>query len=133
MFAESLDQHPMDTLLAESPSLSFPRAGDRAFWERLPDDLTQSLRVLIDSYAARPYPMRTASGFLSFVRSGSRKADEDPYFLRRRKLCRDPVKSAADATRRRREPSQQGRGGEGECHKEAPVQPTIPHTRRVAR
>ena len=87
MFAEYLDQRPMDTLLAERPSLSFPRAGDRAFWERLPDDLLQSLRVLIDSYAARPYPMRTASGFLAFVRSGSRKADENPYFLRRRKLC----------------------------------------------
>ena len=31
--------------------------------------------------------MRPATGFLEFVRSGSRQADEDPYFFRRRKLC----------------------------------------------
>ena len=40
-----------------------------------------------ERHAALPWPMRRATDFLAFVRSGSRKADEDPYFLRRRKLC----------------------------------------------
>ena len=40
-----------------------------------------------ERYAALPWPMRKATDFLAFVRTGSRKADEDPYFLRRQKLC----------------------------------------------
>ena len=40
--------------------------------------------------------MRTATGFLAFVREGSRKADEDPYFFRRRKLCAAVLGYCAD-------------------------------------
>ena len=87
MFAEFLNAHPMETLLAGAPDPGIPSAADREAWEQLPESLREELRALVRAYAGRPYPMRTASGFLAFVRSGSRTADEAPYFQRRRKLC----------------------------------------------
>lgn len=87
MFAEFLNRHPMDGLLAERPQWGVPAAADRAAWDSLSPALRREAEALIDSYRELPYPPRSATGFLAFVRSGSRKADEDPYFLRRRKLC----------------------------------------------
>ena len=87
MFAEYLRRHPLASLLARSPDLRIPTAADRERWERISPGHSRELRELIGQYAGLPYPPRTATGFLAFVGSGSRKADEEPYFLRRRKLC----------------------------------------------
>lgn len=64
----------------------FPPAGDAAWAHITPDDRSELL-ALAEAYRSQPYPMRRATDFLSFVRDGSRKADENPYFFRRRKLC----------------------------------------------
>ena len=86
MFAEYLNRYPMAGLLADSPAPLYPPAGDVAW-----DDISQEHRAEIireaEAWGKKPYPMRLATGFLSFVRDGSRQADERPYFTRRRKLC----------------------------------------------
>ena len=97
MFAEFLNAHPMETLLAGAPDPGIPSAADREAWEQLPESLREELLALVRAYAGQPYPMRTASGFLAFVRSGSRTADEAPYFQRRRKLCAAVLGCCLDA------------------------------------
>lgn len=56
-------------------------------WEKINIQDRADIMKQAEEYAAVPYPMRLASGFLAYVRSGSRKADEESYFLRRKKLC----------------------------------------------
>ena len=62
------------------PEICFP-------WDRIASEDREEILRQAEAYASSPYPMRRATDFLAFVRSGSRKADEDPYFFRRRKLC----------------------------------------------
>ena len=54
-------------------------------WEKISIQDRADIMKQAEEYAAVPYPMRLASGFLAYVRSGSRKADEESYFLRRKK------------------------------------------------
>ena len=63
-----------------------PPAGDPA-WESIDPAMRDEILSRAAAWAEKPWPVRTATGFLAFVRTGSRKADEDPYFSRRRKLC----------------------------------------------
>ena len=86
MFREFLNRRPLSSLSLRPEALAFPKAGDPA-WSRIPDCEREEILQLDRQFASLPYPMRTASDFLAFSRSGSRKADEDPYFFRRRKLC----------------------------------------------
>lgn len=86
MFAEYLDQHPLEDLLAEDPPAPVPPAGDPA-WQRISETHRAEIEREAAAWQNKAYPMRSATGFLAFVRDGSRKADEDPYFERRRKLC----------------------------------------------
>ena len=65
----------------------YPPASNREAWDHLAEEDVRQIEALHAQYAGVPYPMRTATGFMAFVRSGSRQADEGPYFLRRRKLC----------------------------------------------
>ena len=68
-----------------------------------PEEISGSDRAEIllegEKYSALPWPVRKATDFLAFVRSGSRKADEDPYFLRRKKLCRAAIACVLDQER----------------------------------
>jgi len=56
-------------------------------WDRVSGAVREEILREAEAASKLPWPMRPATGFLAFSRSGSRKADEDPYFLRRRKLC----------------------------------------------
>ncbi len=100
MLTEWIQSHPLLPLLAASASRTnrglVPSASDRKMWESLSDEKKSAVRALWAQYAPLPYPMRTASGFLAFVESGSRRADEDPYFLRRRKLCAAVLRCALE-------------------------------------
>ena len=87
MFTEFLQRSPMAEMLKKGTRKLYPAAEDREAWEKIPDEYRQEIRELAAAYAAVPYPLRTASGFLAFVRTGDRQADEKPYFARRRKLC----------------------------------------------
>ena len=87
MLTSFLQKHPMRELLNGGTRVLYPPASDRRAWENIPAETRREIRELAAKYAEIPYPARTASGFLAFVRTGDRRADEDPYFTRRRKLC----------------------------------------------
>ncbi|MBQ4435675.1 MAG: hypothetical protein II879_06215, partial [Clostridia bacterium] len=85
MFAEFLNRHPIVELLSDPLPPLFPVAGEAA-WKAVTTEHRDEIIEQAKAWSGRPYPMRTASGFLAFVRDGSRQADEKPYFTRRRKL-----------------------------------------------
>ena len=87
MFTAFLRDHPMAGLLKCGTRMLYPPAEDRRAWDGIPDEYREEIRGLADTYARIPYPVRSATGFLAFVRTGDRQADEKPYFTRRRKLC----------------------------------------------
>ena len=87
MFTEFLQNHPMPELLRFGTRKLFPPAEDRAAWERILPEHRKEIRRLSEEYAVISWPVRNASGFLAFARTGDRQADERPYFTRRRKLC----------------------------------------------
>ena len=95
MLTEFLRNHPMRELLAGGTRVLFPPAEDRRAWEGIPEEYRREIRELAGKYAAVTWPARTASGFLAFVTTGSRRADEDPYFTRRRKLCAEVLEACA--------------------------------------
>ena len=87
MFTEFLENCPAAELVRGGTRRLWPTAGDRRAWEKIPEGYRREIALLAEKYAGIPYPLRSASGFLAFVRNGSRQADEKPYFTRRRKLC----------------------------------------------
>ena len=96
MLTEFLRDHPVRELLAGGTRVLFPPAEDRRAWEGIPEGYRREIRELAGKYAAVTWPARTASGFLAFVTTGSRRADEDPYFTRRRKLCAEVLGACLD-------------------------------------
>lgn len=86
MFTAFLQQ-PMAEILRYGTRALYPPAEDREAWDGIPAVYREEIRKLAEAYAGIPYPERSATGFLAFVRSGDRQADEQPYFTRRRKLC----------------------------------------------
>ena len=87
MFQEFLTRHPLSSLIASpGPFPLYPPAGSAA-WRGLSEEAKREITEEAQKFSALPYPMRLATDFLAFTRTGSRKADEDPYFFRRRKLC----------------------------------------------
>ena len=87
MLTEFLQTHPMQELLKGGTRTLYPPASDRPAWEAVPEEYRREILNLAEEYARIPYPLRSASGFLAFVRTGDRQADERSYFTRRRKLC----------------------------------------------
>ena len=81
MLRESMKTHPVEPLLREDGRDLFPAADDRERWEGIDPGLREEIRGLNAEYAA-PYPMRTATEFLAYVRSDSRLADEDDRIAR---------------------------------------------------
>ena len=87
MLTAFLQAHPMRELLSGGTRVLWPPADDRRAWEAILPGYRREIRELAEEYAKIPYPIRSASGFLAFARTGDRQADEKPYFERRRKLC----------------------------------------------
>lgn len=85
MLGEYLDEHDLSALLKKERKL-FPRVEERDRWERVPEVMRREILQMAEEYRGKEYPMCLATQFLRFVRDGSRKAYEEPYFLRRRKL-----------------------------------------------
>lgn len=86
MFGAFLDAHPLREMIHKTPGCPFPVFGDRTAWEAIAPEDKADLLAYYESLKDTPYPLLTASQFMAFVKTGSRKAYEDPYFLRRRKL-----------------------------------------------
>lgn len=91
MFGEFLDMHDLCSLIQAMPACAFPPMRDRAAWEKIDAKDREELLALYARMKDTPYPMLTASQFMAFVKTGSRKAYEDPYFLRRKKLIASVV------------------------------------------
>ena len=87
MFTAFLRDHPMTELLKSGTRALYPPAEDRQAWAGIAERHRKEIRDLAESFAKVPYPVRSATGFLAFARTGDRQADEIPYFTRRRKLC----------------------------------------------
>ena len=86
MLGAFLDEHPLHVLVTHMPACPFPAMTDRAVWENVSAEDKADLLAMYEQLRQIPYPMCTATQFIAFVRSGSRKEHENPYFLRRRKL-----------------------------------------------
>ena len=86
MFGAFLDAHPLREMILKTPGCPFPAYGDRTAWDAIAPEDRADLLAYYESLKNVPYPMLTASQFMAFVNNGSRKAYEDPYFFRRRKL-----------------------------------------------
>ena len=69
--------------------LAWPMPGEG--WDKLPEVKKQVILEWCDREVEKGYPMLLATQFLAFVRSGSRKAFEDPYFARRRTMIASAV------------------------------------------
>ncbi len=65
----------------------FPTFADRAAWECIDTADREALIAYAEAWHDKPYPIITAGMYASFVRTGSRRDCENPYFDRRRKLC----------------------------------------------
>ena len=65
----------------------FPVMTDRAAWAAVDPADRDDLLALAEEWRGKPYPLLTAGMYASFVRTGSRRDCETPYFARRVKLC----------------------------------------------
>ena len=68
------------------PAPQFPPMTDRAAWENIAPADREDLLSLADKWRQEPWPLLTAGMYAAFVRTGSRRDCEAPYFNRRRKL-----------------------------------------------
>ena len=64
----------------------FPKAGERAAWERLPEDVLQKLLTDGETCAETEIPALPASLYLEYQREGNRSRYQDAWFARRRLL-----------------------------------------------
>ena len=64
----------------------FPRAGERAAWEALPEDARQRIVALGEEYAGREVPRLPATRYLEFRREGNRSRYQDVWIERRAML-----------------------------------------------
>lgn len=87
MLTEFLQEHPAAEMLKSGTRVLYPPAENRKAWNSIREESRNEIRSLAEEYARIPYPFRSAADFLAFVRTGDRRADEGPYFARRRKLC----------------------------------------------
>ena len=86
MFGHTLTGPMLERALTVTPIDLFPPMGDRGAWENVAPADRQDLLDAAACYAAMPYPMLLATQYMAILRNGSRRAFEQPYFERRRKL-----------------------------------------------
>ena len=65
----------------------FPACADRAAWDGVAPADRDALLAYAGRWHGQPWPTITAGMYASFVRTGSRRDCENPYFDRRRRLC----------------------------------------------
>ena len=65
----------------------FPLFADRAAWAGVAPADRAALFSYAEKWHDQPWPVLTAGMYASFIRTGSRRECENPYFDRRRRLC----------------------------------------------
>jgi len=98
MFGSFLDAHALREMVGKIPVCPFPSMRERAAWEGIDPADRADLLALYERYRGIPYPMLTASQYMAFVRTQSRKDFENPYFERRRKLIASVMHMCATGT-----------------------------------
>lgn len=93
MFEEYLTSQGL-TLMPREKRFAYPRACERERWLALDSGTRAELERRGDE-ALKGYPMRPATAFLAFTRTGDRQADEQPYFERRQKLINSALAECA--------------------------------------
>ncbi|MGN0779293.1 MAG: heparinase II/III family protein [Aristaeellaceae bacterium] len=86
MFGHPLTAPMLRKVLVPTPMNLFPPMTDRAAWASVTPEDRQDLMDAAAIYRVQPYEMLLATQFMEFTRGGSRRAYEQPYFDRRRKL-----------------------------------------------
>ena len=86
MLGALIDANPLKNLMESLPGRMYPRFEDREAWASIRAEDREDILALAQRYEREPYPMLTAAQFMAFVIDGSRRAFEEPYFERRRKL-----------------------------------------------
>ena len=86
MFGHTLTGPMLARALTVTPMDLFPPMEDRGAWQSVALADRQDLLNAAAHYAAMPYPMLLATQFMAYIRDGSRRVFEQPYFERRRKL-----------------------------------------------
>ena len=66
--------------------MDLPPGTQTRTWQKALLPWHEELCSRLEPLRSTPWPSRSATGFLAFVRTGSRQADETPYFARRRRL-----------------------------------------------
>ena len=84
MLERYFDVHPIEKVRYMP---QFPVFKDRAAWEGIAPADREALVAYAEKWHGQPWPMLTAGMYASFVRTGSRRDCENPYFDRRRRLC----------------------------------------------
>ena len=84
MFASYFAAHPLREVCYRP---QFPPMTDRAAWDGVATADRDDLIALAEGWRKRPWPILTAGMYAAYVRTGSRRDCETPYFDRRRKLC----------------------------------------------
>jgi len=84
MFERYFAAHPLGEV-RYAPQ--FPVITDRAAWENIVPADRQALLAYAEKWRGQHWPVITAGMYASFVRTGSRRDCENPYFERRRRLC----------------------------------------------
>ncbi len=82
MLLEYIAAHP----LSVRPAPQCPPMSDRVAWEAIDLHDRDDLLRLAATWRERPYPLLTAGMYAAFIRTGSRRECETPYFARRVKL-----------------------------------------------
>lgn len=81
MFKSWCKENRISKSLFTKPLL--PQASDRGYWKNV---LSEEYIALADEQMKVEWPLIRATQFMEFQKSGNRIAQEDPYFVRRRKL-----------------------------------------------
>ncbi len=66
----------------------FPRAAERAAWTGLPADLRQGILAAGEAALVGPWASLRATGYLAYVRTGDRVANQGPRIERRQRLIK---------------------------------------------
>lgn len=81
MFRKWLKEHDISDISFDTRL--FPKASDRAFWEKYVGE--KDIRAS-EKYLGYEWPLMRATQFMEFQKSGNRLAQENPHFARRRAL-----------------------------------------------
>ena len=83
MFRKWLKEHDISDISFDTRL--FPKASDRAFWEKYVGE--KDIRAS-EKYLGYEWPLMRATQFMEFQKSGNRLAQENPHFLPKTKEIR---------------------------------------------